>query len=176
MVRRFVAFLVLIWAFGFVWFAIVLPGPAGDEQTDAVVVVTGGEGRVDRALNVVRKGWSPMLLVSGVDREVRPVEFAAEYRVSKKLMKCCVVLGFESFDTRSNAQEASRWIAAHGYKSVRLVTSDWHMRRAALEMGRVLPKSVTLVLDAVPTKPSLRILFLEYHKYIARALSLEWRP
>ncbi|HKX77789.1 MAG TPA: YdcF family protein [Novosphingobium sp.] len=175
MLRRFLSFLVLIWAFGFMWFAIALPGPLGSEATAAVVVYTGGKGRIDRGLDVLRKGWARRLLVSGVDREVRPNEFAIEYDVSPKLMKCCVTLGFQSYDTRSNARETADWLAATKFTSVRLVTTDWHMRRAALELDQVKPRGVNVVRDAVPSRPSLSILFLEYHKLLARWISLLWR-
>jgi hypothetical protein len=108
------------------------------------------------------------MLVSGVDREVRPGEFQAEYRVPPALMACCVTLGFQSVDTRSNAREAAEWVAQNKVRSVRLVTTDWHMRRAAMELGALLPEHVALIRDAVPSQPSLRILFLEYNKLLAR--------
>ncbi len=174
MFRRIASLLLLAWLFGFVWFAIALPRSAGPVKTDGVVVYTGGEGRIGRGLEALRKGWAPRLLVSGVDREVRPSEFEAEYDVSPRLMDCCVTLGFESFDTRSNALEASHWLARHEYKSVRLVTTDWHMRRAAYELERAKPKGVTVIRDAVQSRPSFKILFLEYHKLIARSLSGVW--
>lgn len=174
MIRRLFALLLLIWLLGFIAFALALPQPHGRDRTDAVIVVTGGEGRIPRGLAALETGWAPRLFVSGVDREVKPREFAAEYDVPDKTMDCCVALGFDSYDTRSNAEEVGRWLASEKLKSVRLVTSDWHMRRAALELERDLPPGVTLVRDAVPTEPSLRILFLEYHKLLAAHLAGLW--
>ena len=192
MLRRFLSFMVLIWAFGFMWFAIALPGPLSGPpdaaRSEAVVVYTGGSGRIDRGLEVLRRGWAKRLLVSGVDREVRPREFAVEYGVSRKLMACCVVLGFQSYDTRSNGREAADWLAANRFSSVRLVTTDWHMRRAALELEQALARgtgqgaekggarnTVVILRDAVASRPSLSILFLEYHKLLARRVSLLWQ-
>ena len=43
------------------------------------------------------------------------------------------------------------------------------MRRAAGELGRALPADITIIRDAVPSKPRLRILFLEYNKLLATA-------
>ena len=51
---------------------------------------------------------------------------------------------------------------------MRLVTSDWHMRRAEFEFRRELGETRTLILDAVPTEPSLMTLFGEYNKYVLR--------
>ena len=174
MIRRFLSFALLAWLLGFVWFAVVLPQPAGPVKTEAVVVLTGGEGRIPRGLEVLQGGLAKRMLVSGVDREVRPREFEAEYKVPRRLMNCCVTLGYESVDTRSNAREVAKWIAAARLKSVRLVTTDWHMRRAALEISRQVPPDVVLVRDSVTSHSPLRVLFLEYNKWLARLLLWMW--
>ena len=74
---------------------------------------------------------------------------------SARLLKCCVDLGSESVDTRSNAEEALRWLARHQFKSVRLITSDWHMRRARYEFDKVLGREYQLVTDARPDRAEL---------------------
>lgn len=174
MIRRFASTLLLVWFFGFVLFAVALPQPAGKTATDGVVVLTGGKGRVDRGLDALRGGWARRLLVSGVGHEVKPHEFAVEYKVQPTLMACCVTLGYQAVDTRSNASETAEWIAREKIRSLRLVTSDWHMRRAAMELRRALPPGVTVIEDAVPTQPSLYALFLEYHKLLARFAAPLW--
>src|SRR5690606_28455616 len=156
-----------LWALGFVWFAMALPQPAGDERTDAIVVPTGGVGRIQRGVALLRDGTSSRMLVTGVDEEVKPHEFAVEYDVPSPTMACCVTLGFAALDTRGNARETSEWVAQRKVRSLRLVTSDWHMRRAALELENALPEGTTVLRDAVRTQPSLRMLFLEYHKLLA---------
>lgn len=170
-IRRILSLLLLAWAFGFLWFALFLPRGMDGRKTDGIVVLTGGEGRIPRGLAVLRQGDAKTMLVAGVDREVKPREFATEYKVEPALMECCVTLGFESVDTRSNALEAARWIAQKKIRSVRLVTTDWHMRRAALDLQRAAPSGTEIVEDAVPSRPSFRILFLEYHKLLARWVS-----
>jgi hypothetical protein len=85
-----------------------------------------------------------------------------------------VTLGFAALDTRGNARETARWVEQNKVRSVRLVTSDWHMRRAARELEDKLPPGTVLVRDAVPSQPSLWILFLEYHKLLATWASRLW--
>ena len=160
------ALLQIVWAG--VASACSLPQPAGEERTGGVVVLTGGAGRIDRGLEALRAGWAPRLLVSGVDAEVKPHEFAVEYRIGSLQMACCVTLGFAAKDTVSNAVETADWIKAQKLRSIRVVTSDWHMRRAVLELRRAIPPGVEIVPDAVATRPSLKMLFLEYHKLLAR--------
>ncbi len=174
MIRRLLALAAVAWVFGFVWFAVALPQPAGDERTDAIVVPTGSGGRIPRGLAMLDAGHARTMLVTGVDTKVRPREFATEYHVSERTLACCVTLGFAALDTRGNARETAQWVARNRVRSIRLVTADWHMRRAALELGVALPAGEVVVRDAVRTQPSLWILFLEYHKliatWIARAL------
>ena len=172
MIARIAGFVLMVWLIGFVWFAFSLPQAAPlREATDVIVVPTGGVGRIDRGVELLRRGAADKLLVTGVDAEVRPVEFAAEYDISPQELDCCVVLGFSALDTRGNARETAEWIREGKYRSLRLVTSDWHMRRAASELGPVLPAGVTVVQDAVSTEPSLKMLFLEYHKLLASWLA-----
>jgi uncharacterized SAM-binding protein YcdF (DUF218 family) len=166
--------MLLVWLLGFLWFAVALPRPHPEGTTDAAIVLTGGRGRVEQGIARLDANRVRLLLVSGVDRQVTPAEFQHEYSVPTHMMRCCVTLGFDAFDTRSNAREAARWVAAHRVRSLRLVTSDWHMRRARLELGRALPREVGVIQDATPTEPSLRILFLEYNKLLLRWVSLLW--
>ena len=111
------------------------------------------------------------MLVTGVDPEVKPKEFAAQFVVEPQLMQCCVTLGAEAADTRGNALETADWMRREKLHSLRLVTSDWHMRRAALELRRELPEDIELIKDAVATQPTLRTLFLEYNKLLASFLA-----
>lgn len=170
--RRFLAGILVVWLCGFVVFAVALPQPLEDGRTDLVVVPTGAGGRIARGLDVLDKGFARHMLVTGVDPEVKRGEFAAEYKVSPEVMECCVTLGSEAADTRGNALETADWVEGHKIKSLRLVTTDWHMRRAAHELAHKLPDNVTIVRDAVPSEPSFRILFLEYNKLLASYLSL----
>jgi uncharacterized SAM-binding protein YcdF (DUF218 family) len=167
-IGRAVAALVITWLLGFTWFAAALPQPVpASEKTDVIVVPTGGTGRISRGLEMLRLGAAERLLVSGVDEAVKPREFAAEYKVSPEEMDCCVILGFAALDTRGNARETANLIKEGEYGSLRLVTSDWHMRRSAGELQQVLPEGVRVIEDGVPTEPSLGTLFLEYHKLLA---------
>jgi uncharacterized SAM-binding protein YcdF (DUF218 family) len=168
MIKRIIAFSLLAWVLGFAWFALFLPQPAALEKTDGVVVLTGGAGRINRGLEVLEAGKARRMLISGVDLDVKPGELAAEYKRPAKLFSCCIDLGFRALDTRSNGLETARWAARNKVKTLRLVTHDWHMRRARLELNLALPDGVTVINDAVRTKPSLTVLFTEYNKYWLR--------
>mgnify|MGYP002777001898 FL=1 len=172
MIARLLSAVVLVYLAGFIGFAVTLPQPLGAVKTDAVVVLTGGKGRIARGLEVLERGEAREMFVSGVDFEVKPGEFAAEFEVPDAVMRCCVTLGYLAVDTRSNAGEAAQWIADNRHRSVRLVTTDWHMARAASEFEGTLPAGTRVEQDAVASSPPLATLFLEYNKLLAAALSL----
>ena len=171
MILRILAVMLLGWIGAFALFATLLPGPAGEERTDGIVVLTGSAGRIDRGVALLRRDRAKRLFISGVDRDAGKYSISRANGIGMKTMRCCVELGHEAIDTRSNAIETAAWIRKRGYRSIRLITSDWHMRRARYELRRQLPASIVIIPDAVQTQPSLRILLREFHKYALRRLA-----
>lgn len=168
MISRALSALILIYALGYALFVVMLPTPADDRRTDGIVVLTGGAKRLERGLDLMERRRADRLLVSGVDRTVRPVELAERYDADEALFECCVDLGRESVDTRSNGAETARWVKQRKLKTIRLVTTDWHMPRARFELSQQLGDEVQVLTDAVESDASFRALFTEYNKYLLR--------
>jgi len=171
-VRRLIGFAVLAYILGFAAFMLLLPRPVEGLTTDAIVVPTGGAGRIDRGLDLIAHHQARRMLITGVAPNVRPAELAKTNRAPIALFTCCVDLGHEAVDTRSNARETADWVKAHGYKSVRLVTSDWHMARASMELRAALDRDVTIVADGVTSEAPLGLLVVEYNKLLLRRVAL----
>jgi uncharacterized SAM-binding protein YcdF (DUF218 family) len=167
-IRRAVSAILLLYLLGYAMFAVALPRPADERPTDAIVVLTGGAKRIEHGLDLMARNKAKRMLVSGVARTVRPEELAAQYRADVSLFQCCVDLGRMAVDTRSNAEEVARWMDKHKFKSMRLVTTDWHMPRARFELSRRLGGGISVLGDAVESNPSFSQLFLEYNKYLLR--------
>ena len=172
MIVRLLGIMGLAWAFGFAVFMLMLPEPLNGFTSDAIVVPTGGPGRIDRGLALLRDHQAKRMLVTGVAPGVRPIDLALEYRTSPAVFDCCVDLGREAVDTRSNAEETAQWVRVHKYRSVRLVTSDWHLARARMELAAALDTSVVILGDGVPGTPRLWTLVNEYNKLILRRIAL----
>lgn len=172
MIWRICALIIGAWLAGFVLFWATLGKPLDPAmQTDGIVVLTGAPGRIDRGLDLMREKSAKRMLVSGVDRNVKPHELAIQYK-EQKLFRCCIDLGWQAVDTVSNAQETAEWVRDHQYKTIRLVTSDWHMPRARLELSHLLGPGIELVGDPVPSNVRFVTLFREYHKYLVRSVAL----
>jgi uncharacterized SAM-binding protein YcdF (DUF218 family) len=173
-ITRVGSLMLLVYALGFVLFAFTLgkPAPGTAAATDAAVVLTGGPGRIQHAVDVLKQHKAKRLLVAGVDPAVTKADLAARIPGSAHWLACCVDLGSESVDTRSNAEEAARWLGKHQYRSVRLITSDWHMRRARYEFDKIIGGKYSLVTDGVRTEPRFITLFGEYNKYLLRRIAV----
>jgi uncharacterized SAM-binding protein YcdF (DUF218 family) len=160
------------WCLGFAAFMLLLPRPLEGYTTDAIVVPTGGAGRIDRGIALLKAHQAHRMLVTGVAPGVRPVDLAREYDTSPALFACCIDLGADAVDTRTNAEETKAWVAAHGYRTIRLVSSDWHVPRAKMELAAVLGPKTTILGDGVPSSPRMGTLINEYNKLLLRRVAL----
>jgi len=160
---------------GFVAFTNALPEPARPDisppSADAIVALTGEGGRLVPAMDLLERGVGHRLLITGVN----PVTSKNDLKTllhGGDLFDCCVDLGFTALDTRGNAEETASWAHNHGYKSLIIVTADYHMPRSLVEFGqqmpdvKLIPYPVADVLN-VPVSQSFRRLGGEYLKYLA---------
>lgn len=172
MIARLLGLFAIGWCLGFAVFMLVLPRPLEGTTTDAIVVPTGGPGRIDRGLDLLRRHQAKRLLVTGVAPGVGAADLAREYHAAPALFACCVDLGSDAVDTRSNAEETAAWVRTHHYTTVRLVSSDWHVLRARMELRAALGRGVVVLGDGVPSSPRLMTLVAEYNKLILRRIAL----
>ena len=133
----------LLWSVGLVAFGdrVARSTPAPDPpQADGVVALTGASSmRIAAAVRLLELGKAKRLLISGVNRDVRPAELRDVSRGAGRAYDCCVDLGFAARDTQGNARETADWARNHGFKSLIVVTSDYHIPRSMLELGAAMP-------------------------------------
>ncbi len=143
--------IVLGWGIGFHKFASTIPDalPPATEKTDAIVVLTGGAGRVQEGLSLLESGAAAKLFVSGVYRGVDVQALLKVAQRSPGNLECCVVLGYAADSTKGNAEETAEWIRREGITSIRLVTASYHMPRSLLEFRQRLPADVRVLPHAV---------------------------
>ena len=136
----------VVWLAGLVWFATQLPASItnGTQKTDAIIVLTGGRGRVHQGLELLSQKRAKKLFISGVYRGIDVKELLRVSRQSPEELACCVSLGYQADDTRGNAVETAAWMRDQNLGSLRLVTSAYHMPRSLLEFRRAMP-DITIV-------------------------------
>lgn len=176
----FVLFLsILVFAGGFALFATHVSGlstPPDPARADAIIVLTGGQSRLDAALTLLKAGKGKRLLISGVHPSATRRQLQLATGGETTLFDCCVDIDRAALDTIGNAEESAKWVESHDYERVILVTNNYHMPRSLLEMGRLLRHAslepypvVNSRLDdgSWLTKPeAFRVLFTEYNKYL----------
>ena len=174
--------IVLLWALGLILFAnrVVESTPAmePEQPADAVVVLTGAsDARLREGMRLLELRKGNRMLISGVNPEVKRSELLKLTEGSKRLYDCCVDLGFQAENTVGNAREIADWARAHDFYNLIVVTSDYHMPRALLEIKADLPEAklvpypvATPDLDARgwwKSPKGAKIILIEYDKYLA---------
>src|SRR5215510_12339225 len=167
---------------GFIGFLSQLRGseerPA--RSADGIVVLTGGSSRVSDAMELLAAGYGKRLLISGVHPTNDVGDISRTLPDNHQLLNCCVDLDRSAINTRSNAAETRRWARERGFKSLIVVTSNYHMPRAIVELSHAMPDVTlipfTVVGDRWRDEPwwtsgaTLRLLLSEYAKYVAAEL------
>lgn len=171
----------VIWLAGLFAFAgrVERSTPAREpEAADGIVALTGASDlRISAATHLLEKGKGRRLLVSGVNREATRADIQSVSKAGKRLYDCCVDLGFEAADTIGNGRETAEWARSLHYKRLIVVTSDYHMPRALMELNAAMP-DVALTPYPVETEwldasrwwrseTGLKRMTLEYVKYLA---------
>jgi uncharacterized SAM-binding protein YcdF (DUF218 family) len=177
------AILLLIGFFGFVWLLpdrqIVL-----DNSADGIVVLTGGTARISDALQLLATGRGKRLLITGVNPDTTTTDIAREVVNYNKLLACCVDLDYSARNTFGNAVQARRWAISHGFRSLIVVTSAYHMPRALAELAHQLPDAALIafpvVSDRLRVEPwwssgdTARLVLSEYLKYLAAKVRMRF--
>lgn len=169
---------VVLAAAGFFRFAgtvAALTTPEKPPRADAIVVLTGGYQRIERAVALLEQGAGQRLLISGVNPVTSGNEIRRTTNGSPLLFDCCVDIGHDAIDTVGNANETARWIGKNGFRRILLVTNNYHMPRSLLELRRVDGETDYLPYPVVSSDlngmrwyldpATLRTLLAEYAKY-----------
>lgn len=161
------------WLVGWVIFllAVTIVQPKNiDEPTDAIIVLTGGQNRINTGLDLLQAEKAQLLFISGVDDRVTIEQLVRLWKPEFDYIPCCIALGHNANNTEGNARESSEWVRRQDIKSIRLVTSNYHLPRAWIEFTHALPQHKIITHPIHPTsiegdsKHFLRLSLAEYNK------------
>jgi len=182
-VSIFLFLVIVAFLIGFVAFSekvTSMQSPALDTPADAIVVLTGGQSRIQAALDLLKDKQGKRLLISGVHPSTNEKDLQRATHTDASLFNCCVDLDRSALNTVGNATESERWIRANKYRRVIVVTNNYHIPRSILEMSsrmqdvEFVPYPVVngekRAHSWVAESDTLRVLFIEYIKYIGAAI------
>jgi uncharacterized SAM-binding protein YcdF (DUF218 family) len=180
---RLVAGAALLLGLGFLWFIWAVPE---DEvvlngSADGIVALTGGASRITDAIGLLASGRGKRLLISGAGRTTSSNEISRLHPEFERWVHCCVDFD-RSRNTLGNAIETRRWVEQRRFRSLIVVTSNYHMPRALAEIAHQLP-NVALVPFPVVTdrqraepwwasEANVRLMLAEYLKYVFAKLRM----
>jgi uncharacterized SAM-binding protein YcdF (DUF218 family) len=171
-----------------VWFVWSVPTEeiALDRDADGIVVLTGGTSRVADAIELLAEGRGKRLLISGAHPSTTLSEIARLVPAREHLVACCVDLDHSAVNTVGNATETRRWTVSRGFRSLVVVTSNYHMPRTMAELARQMPDITLIPFPVVADKEraerwwtsplTTRLLVSEYLKYILAQVRMRLEP
>lgn len=186
-VSIFLFFAIIAFLVGFIVFSEKVSGlrpPVLETPVDAIVVLTGGQSRIQAAVELLKDRQGQRLLISGVNPATNKETLQRATQTEQGLFDCCVDLDRSALNTVGNAEESERWIRANGYQRVIVVTNNYHMPRSILEMSHRM-KDVEFIPYPVVSGENrghswvaegdaLRVLFIEYTKYLGAVIRISW--
>jgi uncharacterized SAM-binding protein YcdF (DUF218 family) len=163
-----------IFLFGFVAFlhSLERADQAPPHRADAIVALTGGAERISDAVEWLKNGSGKRLLISGVAHDVTRERLAHKAPAVRDWLQCCIDLGHAAQNTVGNAKETRHWVTSHGYRSLLIVTSSYHMPRALVELRRQLP-GIDLHAAPVVTE-KLKAMDFWQHPGLLKTISIEY--
>lgn len=172
----------LVWFAGLMHFATNLPrvAPASVAPADGIVVLTGGAARIEVGLSLLGAGKAQRMFISGVHPGIGKAAMRPSVPGGKALLDCCVDLGFSAVDTYGNAVETAAWAQKLGYRRLLVVTANYHMPRALVELRHRMPGVELVAYPVIPRQFKLEqwwswpgsasLLVVEFNKYLLASL------
>ncbi|RCS22513.1 YdcF family protein [Phyllobacterium salinisoli] len=171
--------LVLVFAVGFLAFSDKVTNmrePASVPAADGIIVLTGGQSRIETAIALLKGQHGKRLLISGVHPSTKRQALQRFTHADDALFNCCIDIDRSAQDTVGNATESAKWVKANDYRRIIVVTNNYHMPRSMAELSRAMPDVEFIPYPVVRTDlnqdswikqgDALRVLMTEYVKYL----------
>jgi uncharacterized SAM-binding protein YcdF (DUF218 family) len=118
-----------------------ITGTSPCEKVDAIVAVSGGDtaARTASAIELYQHGWAPLLIFSGAAEDKSGPSNASAMRlqaVEAGVPESAIIIEQYSETTKQNAEKTQTIFDEKGIKSIILVTSGYHQKRASLEFHK----------------------------------------
>jgi uncharacterized SAM-binding protein YcdF (DUF218 family) len=172
----FAAVLTLVGGFFVFVYSIERTEQRPEFRADGIVALTGGSERIGEAIDLLAQGYARRLLISGVNERTSRGEIARLNPGQRRLFECCVDLDYRARNTIGNAIETRRWAQRNRFRSLIVVTSNYHMPRTIVELDHALPDVQKVPFAVIPSTLNLdqwwrdsataRVLLSEYAKLL----------
>ena len=187
--KRIIFFFILINLVTFSWWLILvfnkfpkkfyLFEPIFEKDKTAIIVLTGGKGRIQKGIDLFKNNYGSYLFISGVFKES---ELGIKDEINKQLTDkdCCVVFGNNATNTIENAYEVKKWLINFSkIENIIVVSSYYHLPRSYIIFNSIMEKQKIKLLTAnyeIGLNKNfifhLKLLILEYFKVLYTVFSI----
>lgn len=188
--KKFFIFFVTVNLLAFIWWLILLfnifpkkiygVDEISKTENSAIIVLTGGKGRIDKGIELFDENYGEYLFISGVFKESE-LELKDDINKQRVNDNCCVIYDKKATNTKENALEVERWLSENSnIERLILVSSYYHLPRSYIIFNKVIsdkeivlvPAEYKIVFNENITFHA-RIVILEYFKVIYTIFSLK---
>ncbi len=170
----------LFWGVGLFWFGYHINNYPLDlsTKTDAAIVLTGGRNRVAEGIKILNHNLADRLFISGVSKNVTISQIERQLHM-QAVDESRVELGYYAKNTLENAEEVKEWVEKNHIRSLRLVTSNYHLLRSMLELSEYqIPAQIIIhpvysekvAAKWWQSKGTCRLIISEYNKLLYAGL------
>ncbi len=150
------------------------------KNNSAIIVLTGGKGRIQKGIDLYNNEHGKFLFISGVFRES---ELEVKQMIDKQIQNqlCCVFYDKDATNTIENAYQVKNWLYNNNSEinNLILVSSYYHLPRSYLIFKNIIDNKEIML---VPAKYKIlineniffhiKLIILEFYKVIYTILSL----
>jgi uncharacterized SAM-binding protein YcdF (DUF218 family) len=188
--KKFFIFFVTVNLLAFIWWLILLfnifpkkiygVDEISKTENSAIIVLTGGKGRIDKGIELFDENYGEYLFISGVFKESE-LELKDDINKQRVNDNCCVIYDKKATNTKENALEVERWLSENSnIERLILVSSYYHLPRSYIIFNKAIsdkeivlvPAEYKIVFNENITFHA-RIVILEYFKVIYTIFSLK---
>lgn len=140
--RKFVLFICLLFLIiGFFSAGRFLVLSESPKQADVIIVLSGGQGRVEQAAELYKAGYAPYIILSNAKESTSKSGDMVQTALALGIPQEVVYTENAADSTYQNAEFTLPIMKEHDFKSAIVVSSEFHMRRVKLLFDRVYKKS-----------------------------------
>ena len=121
------------------------------------------------------------MLVTGVNKSSL-INTENWIKSKTSMYSCCIELETKAINTVGNAKETIKWVNKYNLKSIRLVTSSYHILRSEIELKKIAPESLIIIKHPIRDSTEkisfqnlvsyLMLISIEYSKFIISLIVL----
>lgn len=112
-----------------------------DKKADAIIILSGGQGRVEKGVELYQAGYAPYIILSNSTESTSRSGDMLQTALALGVPEDVIFTESAAESTYQNAELTLSILKEHDFESAIVVSSEFHMRRVKLLFDRVYRKS-----------------------------------